>query len=233
MRGTLPTSWALAFAVALTSWWSPVDGVASGDAPGWERIRHEQGVRVWRHDSEGDALVRFRGKAVVQASLAKVLAVISGSDRLCEWRANCVRAFRIDRLGEARQVVYYRVGSPVPFVKDRDAVVDARCEGDGHGGVRCPFRETKHARDPAPKDAIRMPRISGYWQVEPKGDGACEVTYELSADPGGAIPTWLYNLASKKLPYKALTGLKSQVKKDYSAEEARILEHLASRSEGS
>ena len=44
MRGTLPTSWALAFAVALTSWWSPVDGVASGDAPGYGKPRI--GVRV-------------------------------------------------------------------------------------------------------------------------------------------------------------------------------------------
>ncbi len=233
MRRVPTTPWFLALAVAMTSWWAPVDGAARGEEPGWERIRHERGVRVWRRDSEGDALVSFRGKTLVQASLAKVLAVISGSDRLCEWRSNCVRAFRIDRLGEARQVVYYRVGSPVPFVKDRDAVVDARCEGDGHGGVRCPFRETKHARDPAPKDAIRMPRISGYWQVDPRGDGTCEVTYELSADPGGAIPTWLYNLASRKLPYRALTGLKSQVKKDYSADEARIEKHLAARSEGS
>lgn len=193
----------------------------------WERIMNEEGIRVWRRSVEGSSLLHFRGRAVIRAPLAKVIAVISGADRLCEWRSHCVKAYRLAEATGDRQHVYYRVESPAPFVADRDVVVDATCQRHGAGGVKCPFKSVSHPKDPAPKDAVRMPKLKGYWQLVPKGDGATEATYEVVADPGGWIPKWLANLASKKLPFKALQGLRRQVKVDYSASEARIAAKLA------
>jgi len=46
----------------------------------------------------------------------------------------------------------------------------------------------------------------------------------VHANPGGSLPDWIANLASKKLPQQTLLGLRRQVKlREYPALEAEIL----------
>ncbi len=200
-------------------------GVAEAK-PAWEEIKNEGGIKVWRKSTKGNRLVDFRGTALVKAPLAKVIAVISESDRLCEWRDRCSKAYRVERRGDDKQVVYYRLDSP-PLIADRDVLVEATCESDGKGGVLCPFKSIKHPKDPKPSGVVRMPMLRGYWHLIPKGKNRIETTYAVTADPGGWIPMWVYNLASKKLPFRALEGLRKQVRKDYSAQEALVAARLA------
>ncbi len=50
------------------------------------------------------------------------------------------------------------------------------------------------------------------------------VEYQVHANPGGSLPDWLANVASKKLPHDTLIGLRRQVKfREYPALEAEIL----------
>jgi len=209
-------------AAFVLSWPAPADAAAK---PPWEQIRHEEGVKVWRRVTKGSLLVEFKGTALVKSSLAKAIAVISVADRLCEWRDRCDKAYRIEQKDVDRQIVYYRLDSP-PLIADRDVIVEATCRADGKGGVLCPFKSVKHRKDPKPSGVVRMPTLKGHWRIVPKGSGRVEVTYSVKADPGGWIPMWIYNMASKKLPFEALRGLRRQVKKDYEADLARIQARL-------
>ena len=204
---------------------------ALASAGDWERILKDDGITVWRRDAKG-SLVQFRGRGVVDAPLAKVMAVVVTVDRLCEWRANCVKSYQIERLAEHRLVVYYRVESPAPLVSDRDVVLKSQCELGVDKGVKCSFAATEHPKDPTPDDAVRMPTLKGYWKLVPKGPNRTEATYQVVADPGGWIPMWVANLASKKLPFRAIAGLRDQVGKDYSAMEAKIQARLDAASVG-
>lgn len=219
MRPSVPAvlvvlSFALSPAVAL-----------GGERGPWEQIRDDEGIKVWRRVTPGSPVVEFKGTALVTAPMAKAIAVVSVADRLCEWRDRCAKAYRIEQKQEHVQVVYYRLDSP-PLIADRDVIVQATCAPDGKGGVRCPFRSVKHRKDPKPSGVIRMPKLKGYWQMTPRSPGRVLVTYSVAADPGGWIPMWIYNLASKKLPFKALQGLRRQVRVDYGGLAAQIQARL-------
>jgi hypothetical protein len=70
-----------------------------------------------------------------------------------------------------------------------------------------------------------MPFIRGHWILTAvRGGKATEVEYQVHANPGGSLPDWIANLASKKLPQQTLLGLRKQVKfREYPALEAEIL----------
>ena len=75
---------------------------------------------------------------------------------------------------------------------------------------------------PPVKGAVRMPFLRGHWILLPVGGGT-DVEYQVHADPGGSLPEWIANLASKKLPLLTLTGLRKQAKvRSYPEFEAQI-----------
>ena len=191
----------------------------------WKQIRNEDGIRVWQREVAGSDRVEFRGKGRVNADFLRTTAVIRNVDRLCEWRANCVASRVLQLHTPTKATSYYRVDSPVPFVQDRDTVFDAWLEVDAaNKRIVARFRQTKHDKDPAPEGVVRMPVLTGQWLIEPRPDGTSNVVYELVADVGGSIPRWIANWASRRLPFKAIAGLRKQVRRtDYEAD-VRALE---------
>ena len=58
-----------------------------------------------------------------------------------------------------------------------------------------------------------MPFMRGHWVLTPVDGGkATEAEYQVFANPGGILPDWLANLASKTLPRETIAGLRKQVK---------------------
>jgi hypothetical protein len=52
---------------------------------------------------------------------------------------------------------------------------------------------------PSAQDSyVRVTAIHGSWTLVPTHDGGTLVTYVVSSDPGGALPTWLVNRAQRQ-----------------------------------
>ena len=52
------------------------------------------------------------------------------------------------------------------------------------------------------------------WIVTPSSADAINIEYEVAAEPGGAIPSWLYNLAVEKGPITTMINLKNLLEMD-------------------
>jgi hypothetical protein len=198
---------ATAVALALTA----TTAVAS--AQSWKRIAHDEGIVVSSREVEGRPFLEFRGVGLVHANLYQVLAVLDDTPRHCAWQANCAVSRIVRTVDAFTRYLYHRVKSPWP-VSDRDVVVLAKIEVNlADRVVWSRFTAKPLAGHPAVSDAVRMPQLEGFYKLEWIDTDNTRVTYQVVADTGGMLPTWLANRASRKLPLGTLQGMRRQVVK--------------------
>jgi hypothetical protein len=190
-------------------------GTARAQAGAWERVSEEHGIVVERRSVAGTNLKEFRGRAVVDAPLISLLAVFSDVEGAAEWMDKCEASRVVHDGGDLDKVVYNRTGAPWP-VSDRDAVVGNQVFFDERQKrVRIEFRAVRHPDSPPIEGVVRMPFLRGHWYLWPQADGkTTRVEYQVHADPGGALPNFLVNYASKELPSKTIAGLAAQAKRN-------------------
>jgi len=180
----------------------------------WEPLYDEDGIKVWRKEVPNSDFVAFRGIGKIRAPLLNVAAVIHTADREEEWMANCSEARVLGYTGRVDAYVYHRVGSPAPFVADRDTVLKTKTQlMAAEKSLKIEFENTVLEKMGPVEDVVRMPTLKGHWILKQVDTYTTEVEYQVQADPGGALPAWLVNLVSKKLPLETLKGLRRQVEK--------------------
>jgi hypothetical protein len=205
--------------LALLAAGSTVASAQQAPSP-WERVRDDGGVLVHRRKVPGSSLHEFRGRGLVGAPMAKVIAVAQDSDRRTEWMDRCVEARTLEKPTQKSQIAYNRTkGSGL--VSDRDAVIYGKAIFDiPRKEVRFEFHAVTYDKVPPRRGVVRMPALKGHWIFQPvPGDpGKTRVEYQVHADPGGYIPTFLVNLISREIPHKTIVLLRRQVQRASYAE---------------
>lgn len=187
---------------------------AHGDERPWEPVTSKQGITVERRKVDGSKLLEFRGKGVIDAPIAAVLAIFHDVDRATEWMDSCNGSRMVADVAEYEKVVYNRTHAPWP-ISDRDAVLrNVLTFDENRREVRLEFATVEDARAPRVKGVVRMPFLRGHWYLWPEADGrSTRVEYQVHADPGGLLPTWMVNYASRDIPLKTIAGLRAQLKR--------------------
>lgn len=184
-------------------------------APEWNEINDEEGIKVWQREVPGTSFVEFRGRGDVDSGIKMILAVLHDQKRKKEWMNRCVD----NRLVRAKptlgnNVMYNRTGSNVPFVSDRDAVLESTLTVlRDKKQVRIDVKSVTDPLAPEIDGVVRMPKVIVQWLLEYKDAKTTNVTYTVQADPGGMLPAWIVNLVSKEMPWKTISNLRAQVKK--------------------
>lgn len=190
----------------------------------WEVMQKKNGIVAQRREVEGSPLHEFQGTGVIDAPLSLVFAVIRDANRREEWMSDCVGSRMLEERPDTNQISYNRTGTPWP-VAHRDIVLQGKVEIDvKKREVRLPFSEIEHPEAPPVSGVVRMPFLRGHWRLVPQGENATLVEYQVHANPGGALPGWVVNWVSQKLPYETLKNLRTQVKKDPYTEVVRRFE---------
>ena len=211
MRGVYQ-SYPLLF-LSLTALWT--SGAEAGE---WERISNEDGIQVSVQEIEGRELPIFKGVALINARLLDVLAVLTDTPRRTEWVHKCIDSRILKQIDELNRIVYNRTEAPWP-VSDRDVVVHSRSKVNFEKNeIYIGFKNTRKENFPEIDGVVRIPRIKGFYLLQGIDNERTRVTYQIDADPGGSLPTWLSKLTSQKLPRETLTGLRAQVQKTAGSE---------------
>jgi hypothetical protein len=197
---------------------------ASGSTP-WQQIIDEDGIKVWQREVPGSSIVEFRARGRIQAPLIQVAAVLRNSGREEEWMESCVDSHVVEYHSAIEAVIYNRTGSPVPFISDRDLVVEAKTTVlPNRHALRVDFQSVQHARAPSVDGVVRMAKVEGHWELARIDANTTEVDYQIQADPGGALPSWLVNWASQRIPFNTIAAMRNQVKKAGYENDILILE---------
>ncbi len=189
-------------------------GGSRAEEDAWRSVLREDGIEVHRRHVQGSRILEFRGRGVIDAPLGRLLGVLKDDAHRTEWTERCVDAHVIEQLDPRRMISYNRTSAPWP-VADRDVVLLAETTVDvAARQVRVDFRSVQDARMPPRRGVVRMPLVRGHWYFTPQRGGAATfVEYQILADPGGALPVWMANLAAKQLPWKTILGMRRQAQR--------------------
>lgn len=198
---------------------------AADPAPAWEKIIDERGIVVYKRAIPGSSLVEFRAVGSIRAPMIRAAAVLRNSGREREWMESCVEARVLEWTSPLDATIYNRTESPFFLISDRDLVAQARTTVDYEAKtIAIHFRSVEHRRAPRIDGVVRMPDVRGMWKFRRLDANLTELEYVLRADPGGAIPSWLVNWASERIPFNTILKLREQVKKPGYDQDEQILD---------
>lgn len=197
-----PASLALLTLLLLTS--------GPAGAADWQGVREEEGIVVSSLTQPGEALPVLRGVVRIDRPVDDVLAWIRDVSTHTQWMHNCTEARRVQEDGDT--IVIYNRTSPHWAISDRDVVLrSVLIRSSEDGSARVEFRATDEV-DLRPDDSVvRMPRLEGHYDLRPDPAGGTRVEYQVSIDPGGALPDWLVERSTSDLPYFTLRNLREKV----------------------
>jgi hypothetical protein len=184
--------------------------LAASQAQAWEEISRKDGVIVSQKDVPDRGLPVFRGEAVIDAPIHRLLAILSDFDRHCEWMYGCKEARLLKAHSRTHLLSYNRTDAPWP-VSDRDVVLECKVhiKPEAHT-VLVNFHGVRSPLQPEVEDVVRIPTLRGYYRMTALGAARTRVRYEVDADPGGDLPDWVARMVSEDMPYNTLTNLRKR-----------------------
>jgi hypothetical protein len=197
--------------LALASLTGVIARAADERAAKWEQIEDDEGIRVWQREIPGQELPGFRGETVMNAPIAQIGHELEDYKHHTEWMDSCIASYLVKDLGNQHVIDYNRTHAPWP-VWDRDVVLDSRWTVSSDKRLLViAFENTDPSLVPLPDHTVRMPHLKGFyrmWSMEPN---KTKVVYQVEADPGGSIPTWLARRVGRDLPFNTLKTLRARV----------------------
>lgn len=168
-------------------------------------VREENGITVEEDGAPGRTLPVLTGTTIMAVPPEQVAAWIGATHTHTDWLHSCEEARELRVEGDT-VIAYERIDSPWP-VSDRDVVLRSTRTALEGGGIRFEFRDTTEEDVPVTRRVVRMPHLSGSYDLRPV-EGGTRVVYTLDSDPGGRLPAWLVRDASRDLPYHTLENLR-------------------------
>lgn len=200
---------AVALGLTLTLLWPAVSSAASN----WRTVADEDGIKVMSREVPGRSFPTFRTVAVIKENIYDVLAVISDVRRYTGWMARCSASKKLSTRSEFEHVTYARTDAPWP-VDDRDAVYHAQVTVSAKQRVvMIRFRAIKDPRMPPLDGVVRMDKLRGYFALKMLGPRTTQMDYQVDADPGGWIPTWVGEITARRAALDTIRALRAQARK--------------------
>jgi hypothetical protein len=184
----------------------------------WEKITEINGIVGYSRPTSRSGVYEIKAIGIMDASIAVIEAVLRDDPARTQYSERCIEAFRVDIPGlessKDTYYIYHRLGMPWPFY-DRDGVAKAILRIDEETGallwqahtIATDFREDDWC-------VLRVPIVDAKWILTPLGENKTRAHYQILADPGGYLPTFLVNMMSEDLAVKTIAGIREMVKKD-------------------
>ena len=186
---------------------------ADASTGGWKQFDEEDGIRLWEREIPGQELPGFRGEVTIDAEPRKIIDVIEDYKHHTEWMHRCTESTLLADKGGGTQITYNRTNPPWP-VWDRDVILETKVDKSDDGKtVTLNFHNIDSDLRPLPSKVVRMPKLVGFYKLERLGDERTRVSYQVEADPGGSLPTWLAKRSARDLPFETLSRLRERVSK--------------------
>ncbi|MCC5814052.1 MAG: START domain-containing protein [Leptospira sp.] len=185
-------------------------GTTPAYSQSWKSAKNKNGIQVFTRSVEGSSLKEFMGKATVNASTEKIVALIKNTASYTSWLHDCKEAKMLDEKNRLEWYIYLRNGAPWP-VSDRDVVVQAKMTEAKDGKIVISMKNSPTPNVPNKSGVVRIPSLKGYWKITPMEDGKSEVIYQAHTDPGGNIPEVAANIVVVDIPYNSLFNMKKKL----------------------
>jgi hypothetical protein len=194
---------------------------------GWEKIREEDGITVFRKEVEGSPLVAFRGEGEIDAPIARVALIQMDIAHGTEWVEKMVDARVIEIKSDAEYLTYSHIGAP-PLVTDREFVNQVKVDFTAPTHIKFNLHSVEDPRAPA-TDYVRGALLHSSFDLTAVSPTKTRIVCEIHADPKGSLPKFVVNIFQKNWAFNTITRLRKQTVKEGVIERAPQIKEILTR----
>ena len=178
------------------------------NSEGWEFVREKDNVKVYRKEV-GDRTA-FRGIGIIEGTPEKLVGIIHNPKR---WK------FWIDDLNEGRLIekktdfhfVFKQEINAVWPVRNRELVFESKILRKGPSQILLEMKSVPHPSARVESGNVRATVTFTRYRIDPLEGNRMQVTFENLSDPGGRIPDFMVDWASKSFPVSIIEGLRKEM----------------------
>lgn len=174
-----------------------------------EAFEEDLDIRVYTREVANSPLKEFKGVTRVNVPTSALVALLKDSEAATEWMKDVVHYEMLEQVSETESVIYTINKAPWP-VTNRDLVTRSIMSQDENKVVTVQITAEPQGKE-INDDYIRIPELTGFWKFIPQENGVVEVVYQVHANPGGSLPTWLVNSIVIETPLETLTKMHDKV----------------------
>lgn len=175
-------------------------------------VKNATGIKVYVRSEANSSFDSFKAEMTVSASMERMIYILQNLHLHRNIFPDTEELKILERNENQSLIQYSRTSAPWP-VDDRDGVYEMKFK---YSLDKKEFRADAHALPdylPEKEGAVRIKSSKSLWIVEEIGNGQLKITYEVSADPGGSIPSWLANTAATEIPYQTFVNLRKELQR--------------------
>ena len=176
----------------------------------WTLTKDKDRIITYIGEGDENGLKPTRSEMIVNASPSKVLKVIQDIPNYSNWIPYCEETKVLDRPNDS--TFHYYQFMDMPLVKNRDLIVKVSTSIIMDGYRINMTVAPEHI--PVDEDAVRIEVFSAQYEITPMEGGKTIISMENKVDPGGFIPTFALNWASRSQPFETFSNLKEQIMKN-------------------
>ena len=182
-------------------------------AQSWDFIKEKNGIKVYTRKVANSPLKSFKGEVIFKGNAEKIILFI-GNARNTDWWDKNISLVKVLAFEENKFIRYYIVYA-VPWpISSRDLIVEAIISTDPVTGDRTVISKAVANVIPEKPGLVRIKNYTQKWTVQTLDKGFVRVTLEGFVDPGGYIPSWLYNPFITDTPLNVMLALREKVSTD-------------------
>jgi hypothetical protein len=179
----------------------------------WEFAKESGGIKVYTRNEKNSSLKSYKGEMVIHAPLQKVCSMV-GSDRNFDWWGPDFKNIQLLAYKKDKYVWYYYIYDMPWPITDRDLAVNATVKRDTISGEYSVTSTPLLKVIPEKPDLVRIKKYWQKWTFKPLDKGNVQIYLEGFVDPGGNVPSWIYNMLVTEMPLRTMGLLRERVLSD-------------------
>ncbi len=180
------------------------------NAQTWNFIKEKDGIRIYTMTPDHSPFKCFKGETVFHTTMEKLSKYIGNVENVDWWDKN-VREIKV-LYSEPDKLIKYYLIYDVPWpLSDRDLCVEAKITIDPVTGEKVVSAKPLLDVVPEKEGIVRIRHYWQKWTLKPNGKNNIQAVLEGFVDPGGNVPSWLYNMVIVDTPLKVMRGIKKLV----------------------
>ena len=173
----------------------------------WEFVRERKSIKVYRKEV-GDRTA-FRGVGIIEGSPEKLVGIINNPSRWKFWIDDLDEGKLLEKKSDFHFVFLQEIDAMWP-VKNREIVFESIVSRVGPSQILVEMKSVNHPK--APKNSnVRAKVTYTRYRIDPLEGNRMQVTFENLSDPGGRIPNFMVDWASKSFPVSIIEGLREEM----------------------
>lgn len=182
----------------------------------WKETKNKNDIKTYIGTPNGTGLRPTLSVMNVPQTPNETLTAILDFDSYHHWVPYCENSHTVDHISDSLYYFYQLLDMPV--IKNRDIIVKVEISKINSEGYHIKMTSSPDYIELDP-DAIRIGLFRAEYAIR-KDDatGKTTVSMENEVDPGGYIPTFALNWASRTQPHETFSNLKAHIAK-YGLEE--------------